>query len=111
MRPNGVYRRYEIGTEPAPDAVRLPPRFRVRVNKQRLIGLILRELVHTRGNLPVALSRPCVYGVFAGPVGASRRSRNAAWAACAARSSTHRWCRSTGTRNGTVWESYGRRED
>jgi hypothetical protein len=69
MRPNGVYRRYEIGTKPAPDAVRLPPRFRVRVNKRRLIGLILRELVHTRGNLPVALSRPCVYGVFARPVG------------------------------------------
>jgi Conserved region in glutamate synthase len=69
MRPNGVYRRYEIGTEPAPDAVRLPPRFRVRVNKRRLVGLILRELVHTRGNLPVALSRPCVYGVFARPVG------------------------------------------
>jgi Conserved region in glutamate synthase len=69
MRPNGVYRRYQIGTEPAPDAVRLPPRFRVQVNKRRLIGLILRELVHTRGDLPVALSRPCVYGVFAGPVG------------------------------------------
>ncbi len=69
MRPDGVYRRYQIGTEPAPDVARLPARFRVRVNKRRLIGLILRELVHTRGNLPVALSRPCVYGVFAGPVG------------------------------------------
>jgi Conserved region in glutamate synthase len=69
MSPNGVYRRYAIGTEPAPDAVRLPPRFRVRVSKRRLIGLILRELVHTRGNLPVALSRPCVYGVFARPIG------------------------------------------
>jgi Conserved region in glutamate synthase len=69
MRPNGVYRRYEIGTEPAPDAVRLPPRFRVRVSKRRLIGLILRELMHTRGDLPVALSRPCVYGVFARPAG------------------------------------------
>jgi Conserved region in glutamate synthase len=69
MRPDGVYRRYQIGTEPAPDAVRLPPRFRVRVSKRRLIGLAIRELLHTRGNLPVALSRPCVYGVFSRPVG------------------------------------------
>jgi len=57
MRPDGVYRRYEIGTEPAPNAVRLPPRFRVRVSKRRLIELAVRELIHTRGNLPVALSQ------------------------------------------------------
>ena len=25
--------------------------------------------VHYRGNLPVVLSRPCVYGVFSGPIG------------------------------------------
>jgi Conserved region in glutamate synthase len=69
MHPDGGYRRYQIGTEPAPDAVRLPPRFRVRVSKRRLVELVVRELIHTRGNLPVALSRPCVYGVFSRPVG------------------------------------------
>jgi hypothetical protein len=69
MSPDGGYRRYQIGTEPAPDAVRLPPRFRVRVSKRRLVELVVRELLHTRGNLPVALSRPCVYGVFSRPVG------------------------------------------
>ena len=69
MSPDGGYRRYQIGTEPAPDAVRLPPRFRVRVSKWRLVELVVRKLVHTRGNLPVALSRPCVYGVFSRPVG------------------------------------------
>ncbi len=33
------------------------------------MGLLLRELVEYRGKLPVVLSRPCVYGVFSGPVG------------------------------------------
>jgi Conserved region in glutamate synthase len=64
-----AYTRHKIETHPAPDVVPHPSRFRVDVQKHRLIGLILRELVEYRGNLPVVLSRPCVYGVFSGPVG------------------------------------------
>lgn len=63
------YRRYRIEIRPAPDLVRLPPRFRVEVKKHRLIGLVLEELVRYRGDLPVVLSRPCVYGVFSRPIG------------------------------------------
>jgi Conserved region in glutamate synthase len=69
MTRDSVYRRYEIRAELARDAVRLPPKFRVRVSKRRLIKLAVRELMLARGNLRVALSRPCVYGVFSRPVG------------------------------------------
>ncbi len=67
--PAAAYRRYRIETEAAPDLVPLPPRFRVRVKKHRLLALLLKELLQFRGNLPVVLSRPCVYGVFSGPLG------------------------------------------
>src|SRR3989441_1921397 len=63
------YKRYHIETKPAPDIYSHPSRFRVRVQKHRLIGLLLKELVQYRGNMPVVLSRPCVYGVFSGPLG------------------------------------------
>ncbi len=63
------YRRYHIETEPAPDVAPHPSRFRVRVRRHRLIGLLLKELVEYRGRLPVVLSRPCVYGVFGSKVG------------------------------------------
>ncbi|HXF72056.1 MAG TPA: glutamate synthase-related protein [Actinomycetota bacterium] len=65
----GVYRRYRIEVARAPDAVPLPPRFRVRVRRLRLVGLVLRELLEFRGRTRVALSRPCVYGVFSRKVG------------------------------------------
>lgn len=68
LRPTG-YRRYHIETDPAPDLTAYPSRFRVKVTKHRLALLILRELLHYRGNKEVILSRPCVYGVFSGPVG------------------------------------------
>ncbi len=64
-----MYRRYHLETSPAPDIVPPPNRFRVKVNKPRLAQLLLKELVHYRANWRVALSRPCVYGVFSGPVG------------------------------------------
>src|SRR6266850_4172814 len=63
------YKRYHIETKPAPDIYSHPSRFRVRVQKHRLIGLLLKELVEYRANMPVVLSRPCVYGVFSGPLG------------------------------------------
>lgn len=66
---SNVYHRYHIETQAAPDIVQLPPKFRVKVKKHRLIGMVLKELITLKGDLPVALSRPCVYGVFSRPVG------------------------------------------
>jgi len=63
------YRRYSIPIQPAPNSAPHPNRFRVRVRKLKLAELLLREAVHYRMDLPVVLSRPCVYGVFSGPVG------------------------------------------
>ncbi len=63
------YHRYHIQTADAPDIVPWPPRFNVRVGKIGLAKLILRELIHTRGDMEVTLSRPCLYGVFSGPIG------------------------------------------
>jgi hypothetical protein len=65
-----TYRRYHLETREAPDVASHPSRFRVRVKKHRLVGMVLRELlVEYRGQPRVALSRPCVYGVFGRPVG------------------------------------------
>lgn len=61
--------RYRIETEPAPDLLPHPHRFRVRVKKLGLASLLVREFFHYRGNMRVILSRPCVYGVFSGPLG------------------------------------------
>lgn len=63
------YQRYHIETKHTADIVPLPPRFRVQVKKRRLALLLFKELIHYRGNLKVVASRPCVYGVFSGPVG------------------------------------------
>ena len=64
-----VYTRYHIPSRPAPNAARHPSRFQVRTNRFQLAKLLLTELVHYRANMPVVLSRPCVYGVFSGPLG------------------------------------------
>ncbi|HXH07539.1 MAG TPA: hypothetical protein VNI83_13235 [Vicinamibacterales bacterium] len=66
-----VPHRYHLPTALAPDVVRHPSRFRVLVRKHRLIGMVLRELweLEGPGRVRVALSRPCVYGVFSRPVG------------------------------------------
>lgn len=64
-----TYHRYHISAAPATDVVRMPSRFLVRVKKHRLAALLVKELFHYRFNLPVVMSRPCVYGVFSGPVG------------------------------------------
>ena len=63
--------RYHLPTAPAPDIVAHPSRFRVQVRKHRLIGMVLRELWELEGpdRVRIALSRPCVYGVFSRPVG------------------------------------------
>lgn len=64
-----MYIRYRIHARPAPNVAPHPDRFRVEVNRLQLAKLILTELFDYRGNLPVVLSRPCVYGVFSGPIG------------------------------------------
>jgi len=66
---SGTYRRYHIETKPTEDIVPHPHRFRVVVKKHRLAWLLLKEIIHHRGNWEVVQSRPCVYGVFSGPVG------------------------------------------
>src|SRR3990172_10540237 len=65
----GGYHRYHIPTQAAPDIEKWPSRFKVTVRKSGLAKLIVKEVIHYRGNLAPVLSRPCMYGVFSGPVG------------------------------------------
>ncbi|KAA3645465.1 MAG: hypothetical protein DWQ07_13435 [Chloroflexi bacterium] len=67
--PRGVYDRYHIDTQPAPDLTQWPSRFTVKVQRSGLAKLLIKELFHYRGRKDVILSRPCLYGVFSGPVG------------------------------------------
>jgi len=64
-----MYQRYQLQTSPTPEIVPFPNRTRVKVKKRGLAMHLLKELVHYRRNPEVALSRPCIYGVFSGPVG------------------------------------------
>src|SRR5206468_6945970 len=66
---SSTFQRYHIETQTTSDIVPYPSRFRVKVKKHGLIGMLLKELFEYKGNFQVALSRPCVYGVFSGPVG------------------------------------------
>jgi len=64
------FRRYHIESREAPDLFPHPSRFRVRVKKHRLVAMVLHELLFEYRRQPqVALSRPCVYGVFGRIVG------------------------------------------
>jgi hypothetical protein len=63
------YHRYHIQTKQAPDIEKWPSRFKVKVRKSGLAKLLIKEVIHYRGNLAPVLSRPCMYGVFSGPVG------------------------------------------
>ena len=64
-----MYHRYQIETHPTPNLTPHPPRFKVEVHRLQLAKLLLKELFKYRGDLKVVLSRPCVYGVFSGPLG------------------------------------------
>ncbi len=66
---DSLYHRYHIETQDAPEIAAWPPRFQVKVKKHRLAWLLLKEIVHHRGDKAVVTSRPCVYGVFSGPIG------------------------------------------
>ncbi len=63
------YHRYHIDTQDAPDIVPWPSRFNVHVNRAGLAKLLLTEAIAYRGDREIILSRPCMYGVFSGPVG------------------------------------------
>lgn len=63
------YSLYEIPIRPSPDLAGLPSRFKVDINRLGLARLLLTEIVKYRGDWDVILSRPCIYGVFSGPVG------------------------------------------
>lgn len=64
-----TYQRYHLEPKTAPNVHRLPSRFTVKVKRSRLAWLLAKELFHYRFNMNVVLSRPCVYGVFSGPIG------------------------------------------
>ena len=64
-----TYVRYHIEVRPAPEIASHPTKFRVRVRKHKLAAMILREVFDPRTPVKVALSRPCVYGVYGRPVG------------------------------------------
>ncbi|MGH8431906.1 MAG: glutamate synthase-related protein, partial [Solimonas sp.] len=64
-----TYTRYHIPARPTANIAPHPSRFQVRVNRLQLARLLLTEFLHYRANMSVVLSRPCVYGVFSGPIG------------------------------------------
>ena len=65
-----TYVRYKVPIRPAPNKAPHPNRFKVKVHRLELAKLLVRELIEYRGDLDTVLSRPCVYGVFSGPIGA-----------------------------------------
>ncbi len=64
-----MYQRYHLHTSSAPEIAPFPNRTLVKVNKPGLAAHLIQQLIRYRGNRAVALSRPCLYGVFSGPVG------------------------------------------
>ncbi len=69
MPPRKPYHRYEIEKTRALNLLPHPHPFQVKVKKWGLIKLVIKEFFHYWGKLRVVLSRPCVYGVFSGPLG------------------------------------------
>ncbi len=63
------YGRYSISVKPAPNLAPHPSRFVVKVGRWGLAKHLIKELIHYRGNWRVVGSRPCLYGVFSGPIG------------------------------------------
>ena len=64
------YVRYHIETKSAPDIEKWPTRFTVKVGRVELAKFLISEILqYGPKNREVILSRPCIYGVFSGPVG------------------------------------------
>lgn len=67
---NSKYVRYHIDTHSALDVEKWPSRFNVKVGKIGLARLLLSEIKHHGlKRMEVVTSRPCLYGVFSGPIG------------------------------------------
>lgn len=67
---NGAYHRYHIQTQTVDDIEKWPSRFNVRVGKLGLAKYLLKEVFHNGWKYrEVTMSRPCLYGVYSGPVG------------------------------------------
>jgi hypothetical protein len=64
-----MYQRYHLRTSLAPEIAPFPNRTQVKVKRPGLVAHLVKELIRYGQNPGVALSRPCVYGVFSGPVG------------------------------------------
>jgi hypothetical protein len=64
-----MYHRIQLEASPAPEIVPFPNRTRVRVSKPLLALHLLQQFLRHWRNPAVAVSRPCIYGVFSGPVG------------------------------------------
>lgn len=61
--------RYYIKTKFCPEIKKISPRYKVQINRKKLIIHILKEIINSRWKLKIALSRPCIYGVFSRVVG------------------------------------------
>jgi hypothetical protein len=67
---NGAYHRYQIQTQTVEDIEQWPSRFNVRVGKIGLAKYLLKEILHNGWKYrEVTFSRPCMYGVYSGPIG------------------------------------------
>lgn len=64
-----AYQRYHIPIKKTPHIKFHPHRFNVRMNRLKLAKFLMKEWIQYRGNWKVVSSRPCVYGVFSGPLG------------------------------------------
>jgi hypothetical protein len=65
----GGYQRYHIQTQQTPNIDRWPCRFKVKVGKVGLAKHLITDLIRTRFDMEIVTSRPCMYGVYSGPVG------------------------------------------
>lgn len=64
------YTRYHIKTSSTQDIEKWPSRFTVQVDRIQLASYLIGQfLEHGIKRREVALSRPCLYGVFSGPIG------------------------------------------
>lgn len=63
------YQRYHIETKQAPNIINWPSRYKVQVEKFGLAKHLLTEMLLTKFDMEVVTSRPCLYGVYSGPIG------------------------------------------
>ena len=64
-----MYERYEIETAEAPPVRPVPNKFYPKVGRWGLAKTLIREALHYRFDKEMLLARPCIYGVFSGPLG------------------------------------------